>query len=66
MIRIKYTTEPNDPTGSHAIYEATRDHVPTREDHVKIGQTAVYRVSRVTWNEPPGEQPFAVVRLQSI
>lgn len=66
MIRIKYTTEPNDPTGRHAIYEITRDQVPTREDHVKIGETAVYRVSRVTWNEPAGEQAFAVVRVQSI
>lgn len=66
MIRIKYTTTPDDKTGRHAIYDVTRDQVPTRDDHVKIGETAIYRVTRITWNEPAGEQPFAVVRLQSI
>jgi hypothetical protein len=66
MTRIKYTMEPNDPSGRQAFYEVTRDQVPAREDHVKIGETAVYRVSRVTWNEPASEQSFAVVRVQSI
>lgn len=65
-MRIKYTTTPNDSAGLHAIHEVTRDQVPAREDHVKIGETSVYRISRVTWNEPAGEQAFAVVRLQSI
>lgn len=65
-MRIKYTTTPDDSTGLHAIHEVTRDQVPSREDHVKIGDNTIYRVTRTTWNEPPGEQPFAVVRLQSI
>jgi hypothetical protein len=65
-MRIKYTMEPNDPSGRQVFYEVTRDEVPRRDDHVKIGETAAYRVSRVTWNEPAGEQPFVVVRVQSI
>jgi hypothetical protein len=65
-MKIKYTQEPGDTMGLKAFYEVTRDQVPRRDEHVKIGDNTIYRVSLVTWNEPHGEHPFVVVRLQSI